>query len=577
MTHKKHQSSIVRIIASFAPVKGQIFFITVFGIICIILYSLMPAYMSNAIAEIDDSNFSPLMKNVVFNLAVYLALCIVNQILSITCNFMVQNAENKVIARQTVAIKHKYDIVPISFLNQFTSGDLSRRVAGITGELYADVLYCGYSILRSVVFFITTIIAMLSLNPVLCWVVVSSLPICIITARFVAGKTQKYYTKNAAASKTIYSFLDDRTVLHAFFTAHGLGSVKDFDKPNEDSCNGQIGEDTAVAVNTTYITFIQNFMYLVITLVFGFLLLNGNVDSAQFAILPAFLVYSQRFLMNSTVVTTTTNVLQRIVNKSVPFYEIMDYPDEITAEEEKTIREVGEIKFENVSAAAQPFRDDAVNNLNFTIKAGSSVAFVGETEDMPERIAQFLAKFSAPTLGRILIDGEDLMRIKSRSYYKRIGVAFEKPFIFKGTVADNLLYGIRKTLPANVVNLTKKFGFDEFISALPNGYETKLSSDTFVITSAEKQALNLVRTILQSPDLLILSNAINEFDAQTEQNINDKIISIKRLTKVFITKNLTSIKNCDFIYFCQNGEIVESGTHTELLNKKGSYYNALIK
>jgi ABC-type multidrug transport system fused ATPase/permease subunit len=300
------------------------------------------------------------------------------------------------------------------------------------------------------------------------------------------------------------------------------------------------------------------------------------LGDAEFMLLPTFLIYSQRFLSNSTVVTTVTNVLQRVKSRAKFFFEIMDYPETITEWEDTKIKQIdGDIVFENVTAPASPYKDDAVNDISFTIPFGSTVAFVGETDGGQEKIADLIAKLANPTGGKITVNGIDLRRIDSKSYYNRMGIAFETPFIFSGTVAENLLYGIRKTLPEYVIDVTQKLGFHDFIVTLPDSYETKLAENTIILTRPEQQGINVARTILQSPDVLILNEALREFDLLTEQKINNVIIKeYTKRTRIFITKRLSVITNVDHIYFCDNGTVVEDGTHAELMEKQGAYYKA---
>jgi ATP-binding cassette subfamily B protein len=474
-------------------------------------------------------------------------------------------------------LKHKLDVVPVSFLDKFSTGDLTRRVSATVSEIFKEILQAIYSIVRVLFFFATTLIAMYSINWVLASLVLMSLPLCIITARIVSGITQKYYTRNVSMDSDLYNFVDERTSLTSFFVANGLDGGDSFDKINEPS--GIIGEDTAVALNTTYITFIQNFMYLLVTFVFGLLIITGNLSDAQFMLLPTFLIYSQRFLFNSTVVTTVTNVLQRVKSRAKFFFEVIDSPDNVTAGEDTVIKKIGgDIVFASVCAAASPYKEDAVTDVSFTIPFGSTAAFVGDNAGGQEKIAELMSKLAIPAAGSITVDGIDLAQIKSKSYYSRMGIAFEQPFIFDGTVAENLLYGIRKTLPEHVIEATMKLGFHDFITALPNGYETRLTEDTILLTRPQQQAINLARTVLQSPDILILNEALDEFDMLAEQRISNVIIdAYKNRTRIFITKRLPAITRVKQIYYCDNGRIVEHGTHEELMQKRGAYYRAYTK
>jgi ABC-type multidrug transport system fused ATPase/permease subunit len=573
---KKQKPPLLRILSYYSPLKRRLIFVLILGSVGIFLYSLMPQYTSKSIEMIDKAiPMRAEIKGIVAQLAIFLGLCLANEIFSVICMFTILNTEHGIVTEQTVTLKRKLDVVPVSYLDNFSTGDLTRRVCATVSELFKETLQIIYSATRVSFFFITTLIAMYSIEPILATVVFLSLPLCVITAKIVSGLTQKLYAKNVSADNDIYNFVDERTTLHGFFVANGLdGDNSSFAKVN--GAKGIIGEDTAVALNTTYITFIQNFMYLIVTVIFGVLILTGNLSDAEFMLLPTFLIYSQRFLSNSTVVTSVTNVLQRVKSRAKFFFEIIDYAENVTAHEDTVIKKVsGDIVFTNVSAAATPFKEDAINNASFTIPFGSTVAFVGENDGGQEKIADLITKLAMPTAGIISVDGIDLSRINSKSYYNRIGIAFERPFIFSGTVAENLLYGIRRTLPEHVIEVAQKLGFHDFIAALPNGYETKLFENTIMLSNPEKQGINVARTILQSPDILILNDALREFDLLSEQKINNVIIKeYTDRTRIFVTKRLATITNVDHIYFCDNGQIVEHGTHAELMVQGGAYYKA---
>jgi ATP-binding cassette subfamily B protein len=534
----------------------------------IVLYSQMPQYTSKSI-ELIDKALGTADNNVHFiteQLMWFLSLCVINEIFSVICMTTILNAEYKVSTDQMVVIKHKLDVVPISFLDKFAVGDLTRRVVSTVGEMFKETLQVIYSMSRAVFFFATTLIAMYSINGALATLIFLSLPLCVLAAKFVSKRTQKYYERNVKIDNSIYNFIEQITTLHSFFTSNGLDGREEFLKVN--TSKGIIGEDTAVALNTVYITFIQNFMYLAVTIAFGLLAISGAVTDAQFMLLPTFLIYSQRFLSNSNVVTTATNVLQRVKSRAKFFFEIIDYPDDVTAEEDMAIKKIdGDIVFDGVSAKE-------VQNVSFTIPFGSTAAFVSDDET-GDKIAELISKLILPAEGKITVGGIDLSRIKSKSYYKRMGIAFERPFILNGTIADNILYGIRKTLPENVIEVASMLGFDKFITSLPNGYETHLTENTAILTNAEQQAVNVARTVLQSPDVIILNDALNEFDLFSEQRVNEIIIKkCANRTRIFVTKRVMTITAASQIFFCHGGKIIENGTHVELISKQGAYYKA---
>jgi len=184
---------------------------------------------------------------------------------------------------------------------------------------------------------------------------------------------------------------------------------------------------------------------------------------------------------------------------------------------------------------------------------------------------------AVPSSGEILVDGINLDEITSKSYYKCVGISLEQPFIFRGTVAENLLYGVRRELPENVMAVTEMLGSHEFIDGLENGYETWLSENTSAIGQGQKQAICVARLILQDPDIAVFHQALSSTDTVTEKNVYEKIMDYnKGQTTIFATHRLSSVEKCDIIYYIEHGKIVEKGTHKELMAKKKKYYKAYM-
>ena len=422
---------------------------------------------------------------------------------------------------------------------------------------------------------------MFATNWVLALVVLMSVPLCLLTARFVSKRTQKYFNNYTTASATAYSYVDQKMSLRAFYHTHGLdGDEEEFDKVNEKLTKGMIGENTSIEFNKIYITLIQNFMYLLVTVLFGIMFLTGgaSLGISGIGVLAAFLLYGNRFLSHATIVTTATNLVQCINSRAAKVFEILDCPEDVTEKERLWVDRIqGDIEFQNVTLARN--REKLLDDVSFTIKRGTSVAFVGPTGCGKSKIVELLAKLSNPTKGKITIDGKRLDEIKSTGYYRRVGLASEKPFIFRGTIAENLLYGVRKKLPEQVVEVTTALGSHEFISQLEKHYETPLNENTMVLSQSQKQAVNVARTVLQAPDLVIIDEALSNADTVTEKATFEAIMAMDpNQTTVFVTHRLASIQKCDNIIFMEHGRIVEMGTHEQLMKKKrGKYYRALTK
>lgn len=564
MKKPRQKSVFMRAMSYFKPLLWRIIVVMVCGVIGIALYSFMPGLTADALDTFEELGLNHDLSIVLQPLILYLVLCILSECFDLVCRCLIIKYEYDITLNIIDQARHKLDVLPLSHIEKFEISKTTHQIS-VGRKLLQQCLAMYYQICRTIFFFVLNIVMMVSLNFTLSLIVMLSLPVTLIIAKIVMQKTQKFYTAREDENGQIYNFTEQHASLHGFFHENGIVGKDEFTSVNK--IEGTVGVDTVVGLNESYINFISNFMYLAITVVFGILAINGSLSMADFAILPAFLLYSSRFLSNTKIITTVSNVVQPTESYAKVFFGIIDCPDDVTADEDINIKKIdGSIVFENVST-------EKVKDVSFEIPFGKSVAFLEEESGTGAEIVHLMTKLELPKHGQIKVNDINLARIRSKKFYERVGMCFDHPFLIDATIAENIMYGVGKTLPENVIQAAKMFGFDEFIRALPNGYNTRLTENTVMLTNAEQQAVNLARTVLHAPDLLILNRALNCFDVVAEKKCNDIIINkLKNRTRVFVTTQVKAIQNVDCIYVCKGGRIVESGTHAELMALQGEYY-----
>lgn len=583
ISKKPKENYFWRVLGLFSELKWRIVAIIVVGIIGISIFILIPGYLKDVFASLGNTQgLDPIISEVLYLLAMYVGLTVLTELFAGFCIVMILRYENKASIEILNRVKKKLDVVPTSFLEGYTVGDLIRRVAHNAAEVVKGCLTTIYGLARAIFFYVLASILMFNIDGVgilpwfgagvLPWIVIASLPICILAAKFVSNKTQKFYSGYTAKSAVLSSYVNQKISLHNFFKMNGLVDTEEFKAKSEESTRAQVGEDTAIAINTVYITFISNFMNVLITVVCGIFIVQGNL---AFAALPLFLEQGRRFLKQNDIVINATNLLQMMNGRGGRVFAILDCPDDVTEKEHITIKQIqGQIEFKNVTLVQG--NDRLLDNVSFKIPQGKSVAIVGPTGCGKRTLVELISKLKMPTEGTITVDGIKLDEIIRNSYYDRMCIAFEKPFIFVGTVADNILYGISRTLPEHVMDITKKLGSHDFIEQLPQGYETDLWENTTLLTTSQKQAINVARAALEAPDLLILSEAMSAADIKTEKKMVETLIKLNpRQTKIFVTNRIATIQSCDIIMFMDKGRIIEMGSHDQLVKKGKRYYKAI--
>ena len=258
-------------------------------------------------------------------------------------------------------------------------------------------------------------------------------------------------------------------------------------------------------------------------------------------------------------------------------FQILYEEDEILEEEESDLDFEGNIKFENVSF--HYFDDDKLilKDFNFEIKNGESVAFIGSTGSGKSTIVNLICKFYNPTSGGIYLDGINYRNIDKTCLYNNLGYVLQQPQLFSISIKENIKFGNENATDEEILKVCNLLGIDEFISKLPNGIDTVIGETGYNISGGQKQLISFARALIKNPKLLVLDEATSSIDTETEKIIQNKMKDIlKGKTSIIVSHRLSTIKHCDKIVLIENGNILEQGTHLELLDKKGIYYKMYI-
>lgn len=297
--------------------------------------------------------------------------------------------------------------------------------------------------------------------------------------------------------------------------------------------------------------------------------------SVEIGVVLAMATYASKFWQPVINMANIYNNLLSTVSYLERIFETLDEPVDICDKPDASdITDVqGEIEFKNVSFGYET-EQTVLKNVSFKIEPGQSVALVGETGSGKSTIVNLISRFYNVEDGMVFIDGKDINSITLNSLRSNMGVMLQDSFIFSGTVADNVRYGKLDATDEEIINACKIVCADIFIEKMPDGYETVISENGGALSQGEKQLIAFARTIISDPKILILDEATSTIDAKTESVLQQGIANVlEGRTSIIIAHRLSTIKNCDVIMYIENGEIVEKGTHEELLKKQGKYYN----
>ncbi|HHW24546.1 MAG TPA: ABC transporter ATP-binding protein [Clostridiales bacterium] len=491
---------------------------------------------------------------------------------------ILQNRANAKMSTR-VTLKMKLDIftamqkLSLSFFNNNQTGRLITRVNYDAERVRGFFINAVPSLVINSINFIGLTIFLFIINWKLTIIVFIPVPIIVMMFKFMLPKLWRMYTKLWRRSSSLNALLGD--------TLNGIRVVKAFAKESEEANRFyQYSErltQTSLQLNMVSLT-IFPIIGLLIGLssraIWGFGGINVINRVMTYGDFATYFSYIGMIFGPLNFFTSFTDQLTDTINSAQRMFEILDAVPEITDAPDAVYidRMRGEIEFQRVNfhyTANRPILKD----VSFKINPGDHVGLVGHTGAGKSTIANLITRLYDVISGSIEIDGVNIKQIKSESLRKNIAIVSQEIFIFRGTIADNIRYARPDASMDEVVAAAKAANAHDFIMRLPDGYETIVGTGSRSLSGGECQRISIARALLLNPTILILDEATASMDTETERLIQDALTElVKGKTTITIAHRLSTLKDCNYLFAIENGEIVERGTHDELMAKKGIYY-----
>ena len=575
---KRTMKAIARILREAKPIRGWLV-LSCFLCLCLILCTVSaPKILGNLIQQlydywsgklVTDDLVGLILKGLIPLAVIYISLSLVrlanmyllNNVVSryFTCNIRIR-------------ISEKIKRLPISFIDNTPVGEILRRMTDDVSHMGTSI----HSLIETLstgflqIFVITVL--MFFENWVLALAVLVITPLSVFLSSRISQISEKYFHDMFTESGKLNSVVEETYTNYATTKAYNYeaATLKKHEEINLRQRNAEIKANFISSAVRPCITFTNAMAYIAVNLLGGWLILNRGVSVGT---IVTIVLFAKQIAAPLEDIADAIGNLQRAVTSSERVFALLDHEEEPECAGSFGGKKIlGDVKFEHVDFSYDKEKP-LIKDLNLDVKHGQNVAIVGPTGAGKTTIVNLLMRFYDPDSGKITVDGHDIGEISRNEVRSLFGMVLQDTWLFNGTVAENIAYGKPDATREEIVRACDEAYCDHFICTLPNGYDTVIGDDTTNISGGQKQLLTIARALLANHRLLILDEATSNVDTRTEiliQKAMDKLMEGK--TCFVIAHRLSTIVDSDLILVINNGEIVETGRHEELLAKKGFYY-----
>lgn len=523
---------------------------------------------------IDKYIISFNLKGLIYMLTIMAAFYIISIFSTWFQGYIMLKVSQKVVYDLRNEAFSKLQKLPIWFFDTRAHGDIMSRLTNDIDNLSNTLNTSLVQIISSGITLFGTLIVMFTLSPIMTLVSLAVVPLMFFSTNFIAKKTKQYYYAQQTKLGQINGLIEEDIT--------GLKVIKVFDREQEETnkfekLNNEfrtIGIKAQIfsGIIPPLMNILSNFSFALVAAAGGLLAAHKMIT---IGVIASFINYSRQFTRPLNELANQINVLQSGIASAERVFEVMDEVAEEKYDFEgldlKNVK--GELEFRDVSFSYNK-NTPILKNVSFKVEPGNMVAIVGPTGAGKTTMVNLLMRFYDVDAGEILIDGINIKKVKRENLRKIIGIVLQDTFLFSESVEDNIKYGNIVANHDEVVYAAKLSYAHGFITRLQNGYNTILADNGYDLSQGQRQLLAISRAILANPTILILDEATSNIDTRTEKHIQEAMLNLmKGRTSIVIAHRLSTIKNADMILVVNNGEIIEKGTHEELIEKRGFYYN----
>ena len=469
-------------------------------------------------------------------------------------------------------VEEKVNRLPLSYFDKQTRGELLSRVTNDIDNISQALQQTLSQFLTSVLTIIGVTVMMFVISPVLALIALVTIPVSILVTAVIGKRSQRLFIEQWKSTGELNGHIEEaftgQSLVKVFGRQREVEAV--FAERNSVLFRSSFGAQFVSGLILPTMLFIGNLNYVAIAVVGGLRVASGTMNLGD---VQAFIQYTRMFTQPLTQLASMANLLQSGVASAERVFEVLDEEEQVPEEASALNPTCGRVAFEHISFSydkAKPL----ITDLSLVAEPGSTVAIVGPTGAGKTTLVNLIMRFYELDSGRITLDGVDIATVPRSALRSDIGMVLQDTWLFHGTIRENIAYGRPTATEEDIHAAAEATYVDRFVHALPDGYDTVLDEEASNISAGEKQLITIARAFLADPALLILDEATSSVDTRTEVLVQRAMAALRSdRTSFVIAHRLSTIRDADVILVMEDGQIVEQGTHQELLEARGHYFD----
>ncbi|MDU4333444.1 ABC transporter ATP-binding protein [Finegoldia magna] len=571
---KRNLNLIKRVMPYFKKYK----FILMFDLFCAALTTLTDMVLPMILRRLTNAGLGTysLTREMIYRMA---ALLLVIKIIDLLAGYYMTKTGHIMGAK--IETDMRYDVfqhlqkLSDSYFNETKVGQIMARITSDLFDITEFSHHCPEEYFIGFIKIIVSFVILVRLNALLTVILFLSIPLMIVFASKYNRRMRKGFKEQKHHIGVLNADIEDSLlgvkVVKSF--ANEDVEIEKFQKGNKKFLDIKSETYASMAGFNTITKAFDGIMYIIVVLFGGLFLVEGKMSSGD---IVAFILYVQTLLTTVRRIVEFTEQFQRGMTGIERFTEIMDQDIEIFDDEDAVDLEnvKGKIEIKDVSFKYNNNSENVLNNISFTINPGQKVALVGPSGGGKTTLCNLIPRFYDVEDGEILVEGIDVRKIKLQSLRSNIGMVQQDVYLFSGTVRENILYGKPDATEQEVIDAAKAAGAYDFIMNLENGFDTYVGERGVMLSGGQKQRISIARVFLKNPPILILDEATSALDNKSEFIVQESLENLaKGRSSLTIAHRLTTVQNADLILVLTEEGIIERGTHQQLMEQKGYYYN----